>query len=167
MEIDTSRELAFFPGTAVGPRYPGYRYQDNSGERVVSIFKPGSCQGSLSGAYKVYFNGGCFFNLNKENQLNHLTMWEYEGGSSSPAPAGGSSSPAPAPEGGSSSPAPAVVGCVVGRGRVVLSGVHPEIGAEDVDNAQHLDSVISETKYHDSDRIAVLDDIFMFLEGVS
>ena len=158
MEIDTSRELAFFPGTAVGPRYPGYRYQDNSGERVVSIFKPGSCQGSLSGAYKVYFNGGCFFNLNKENQLNHLTMWEYEGGaspSSSPTPAGGSS------------PAPAVVGCVVGRGRVVLSGVHPEIGAEDVDNAQHLDSVISETKYHDSDRIAVLDDIFMFLEGVS
>ena len=147
MEIDTSRELAFFPGTAVGPRYPGYRYQDNSGERVVSIFKPGSRQGALIGAYKVYFNGGCYFNLNKENQLNHLTMWEYEGGSSSPAPA--------------------VVGCVVGRGRVVLSGVHPEIGAEDVNNAQHLDSVISETKYHDSDRIAVLDDIFMFLEGVS
>ena len=148
MEIKPRRELAFFSGTAVGPRFPGFKYEDNSGERVVSISKPVSCLSSdKSEARKVYFNGGCYFSARESDQLNDSkVLWEYAGGSDI---------------------APAVVGCNVGRGRAVLCGVHPEVGVEDLGNSQHLDSVISEMKQHDSDRMQVLDDVFMFLEGVS
>lgn len=149
MEIKTRRELAFYPGTAIGPRFPGYRYQDNTGEHVASISKPAprhnTEQDSVS--RKVYFNGGCYFCKTENNQLDDgVVLWEYKG---------------------SADTAPAVVGCRVGRGRVVLSGVHPEVGLQDVNNSLHLDNVISEMRLHDTDRNSVLDDIFMFLENGS
>ena len=143
MEIEASRELAFFPGTAVGPRYPGYEYSDNSGERVVSVSRPD--QGKKR---RVYFNGGCYFSPAKSEGLKcaGTTLWEYVGPSDM---------------------APAVVGCCVGQGRVVLSGVHPEVGHEDLGSSSHSEDVIREMELRDSDRLEVLEDMFVFLESVT
>ena len=147
MEIETSRELAFFPGSAVGPRYPGYKYVDNSGERIVSVIRPVSCRSPRDKEKRVYFNGGCYFSPVESEELKcSTTLWEYVGPSDT---------------------APAVVGCCVGRGRAVLSGVHPEVGYADLDSSPHSDEVMSEMELHDSDRLKVLDDVFVFLENVT
>ena len=122
MEILADRELAFFPGTAVGPRYPGYRYQDNTGEHVVAV------RAAQHAAQQVYFNGGCWFREDVAGS-GWKVLWEYESDTSNTS------------SNTSSSTSAAVIGLIVGLGRVVLSGVHPEIGYSDVDNNQHSDQV--------------------------
>ena len=172
MEIITDRELGFFAGTAVGPHYPGYSYLDNSGERVVQVTKP-SAQTNDSNSYNsdnsfnfdacnnrfsssthvpVYYNGGCSFVSGDADVSNCEVLWEYEDhGSGS----------------GTGSERAAVVGCKVGSGFAVLSGVHPEVGFADLDNSQHMSSVIREMKEQDSERQIVLKSIFSFVEGLN
>lgn len=134
MEIKAARELSFIPGTAIGPRYPGFCYHDNGGERVATVSVPGSSEDIL----RVYFNGGCYFTV---SEGGCMVLFEY-----------------------SDVVSPAVVGCVVGRGRAVLSGVHPEVTAEELMDPTHLDTVMEQLRRHASDSLRVLSTIFNFLE---
>ena len=100
-----------FPGTAVGPLFPGFDYRDVSkGERIVTISTSDVITTDV-----VYFNGGCWFRHDENNDnvdiLRYYQMNENlrEGDR-----------------------LPAVIGIKVGAGCVILSGVHPEIQYEDL-----------------------------------
>ena len=67
-EICDERELKLYPGTAIGPVYPGFVYTSNEGARPVTIktlndvenFKGHFTQWQ-SQDIQVYFNGGPYF----------------------------------------------------------------------------------------------------------
>lgn len=106
LEVCGPRSLGFFPGIAAGPSYgPNrYRYDSLQGvEAALISWKESSCH--------VYFNGGCHF----VGAANHPTVEIV-------------SSYLEIPE----QPA-AVIACSVGKGKAILSGVHPEYQAPSLD----------------------------------
>lgn len=99
MEVIAGRELKFFPGAAIGPAYGNgkFCYEDESGSQLASLI-------TNSKKLSVYYNGGCFFK-NPEMFSHVKVLAKYADIYEQPA---------------------AVVLCQVGRGKVLLSGVHPE-----------------------------------------
>lgn len=99
LEICAHRELAFFPGKAVGPAYGNgfFDYESDAGVRAAKV----KWKGALS---DVYFNGGCFFE-NSGRSKNTKVIARYADLKGNP---------------------PAMVLCSVGSGKALLSGVHPE-----------------------------------------
>lgn len=124
LEVVGSRELCFFPGAAVGPAYGlgQFDYKKPAGARTASLQ---SAHGSIS----IYYNGGCFFRNAHCFPAHVDILASYNDVPESPA---------------------AVVACRVGRGRVILSGVHPEMEAEDLAHdtprADHVRSELEEGK---------------------
>ncbi len=129
LEVTGPRELEFFPGVAVGPTFPGFRYNCNAGARATRIsITPegmeivGRPEGDKQAGLSVYYNGGCQF---------VPTTDPPSAKESGESPSSGSDfrvlatyTPDEFP---STPPHPwAVVACKVRRGRVVLSGVHLE-----------------------------------------
>ena len=99
LEVCGPRELAFFPGKAIGPAYGKgiFCYHSEMGTYAAPIKWKG-------GVSFMYFKGGCFFEKAEEfSSIEVLANY------------------ADLPE----SPA-AVVYCRVGRGAAILSGIHPE-----------------------------------------
>lgn len=103
-EVLGARELALYPGVAVGPTLASYDVASESGARCAEI----QWQDGL--IHKVYFNGGCHFPHAHENAkilgfyLNkQRRILEY-----------------------GSKPLPAIIQCCVGGGQALLSGVHVE-----------------------------------------
>ncbi len=103
LEVLGSRELQFYPGTGLGPHYPGFNYNSNIGARAASITVEN--QGNLK--LSVFYNGGGTFVPNEpQNGRDYQVLARY------------------------SDTAPSVVLCRAGKGRVLLSGVHLEASAE-------------------------------------
>ncbi len=99
LEVSAARELAFFPGKAIGPAYGlgQFTYESESGARSAQLsWREGAC--------RVYFNGGCYFE-HPEIHASVDVLARYEDLPGCPA---------------------AVVSCAVGKGQAILSGVHPE-----------------------------------------
>ena len=99
------RELAFFPGKAIGPAYGANIFCYNS--------EVGSCAAQVEWAnsnnrYSLYYNGGCFFE-SAEKYKNVSVLARYAESKHKPA---------------------AVVQCSVGKGKAILCGVHPEYHAK-------------------------------------
>jgi len=104
LEVCGQRELAFFPGKAIGPAYgPGlFRYENDQGARPASIqWEKGN---SL-----IYFNGGCYFH-EAEKFSSTSILARYNDLPDSPA---------------------ACVFCDFGQGAALLSGIHPEYAPKD------------------------------------
>lgn len=99
LEVIDDRELAFFPGLARGSAYgPNrFRYEDESGSHAAQLSWQ---EEELS----VYFNGGCTF-VDADKHANTHVIARYTDLPNSPA---------------------AIVECTVGKGKAILSGVHPE-----------------------------------------
>ncbi len=99
LEVCASRELAFFPGKAVGPVYEKgvFRYESEAGARSADIQWDG-------GVCSLYFNGGCYFEK-AEDYPNVQVIGRYLDHPQVPA---------------------AVIECQVNKGKAILSGVHPE-----------------------------------------
>lgn len=99
LEICAPRELAFFPGRAVGPAYGlgAFCYQTEKGARTAQLSWSG-------GITPTYFNGGCAFEA-PESHPGTTTLARYHDLSDRPA---------------------AAVLCTVGKGRALLTGAHPE-----------------------------------------
>ncbi len=104
LEVVGVRELAFFPGVARGPAYgPGqFCYATQQGARIAQL--------DLAGHTRVaaYYNGGCAF-VDGDDALHVQVLARYSDIEGAPA---------------------AVVECVIGEGRALLSGVHPEYSAK-------------------------------------
>ncbi len=100
LEVISTRELCFFPGVARGSAFgPNlFRYEDESGSCLAALTLT---DGNSSSAY---FNGGCVFEDAHLFQ-NVEVIARYKELPDNPA---------------------AIIECSVGKGRVILSGVHPE-----------------------------------------
>lgn len=103
LEVVEKRELRFFPGIARGSAFgPNqFRYEDESGSRAARIDWLEKEEDSI---LPVYFNGGCVF-VDAASHANTRVLATYTELSGTPA---------------------AVVECSVGKGKALLSGVHPE-----------------------------------------
>ncbi len=116
LEVVAQRELKFFPGVARGPAY-GLRefdYQSEKGARIANITlvsPPTSFQSTAA-----YYNGGCAF-LDAEKHPTISILARYADIQQQPA---------------------AIVKCNVGRGRAILSGVHPEYSAYHKDTEKNI-----------------------------
>ena len=128
LEVVGSRELAFFPGKAQGPTFPGFMYDSNCGAKAARISLTdtamklmGSTTASDS-SLSTFYNGGCHFVPHTEeitspaeatNCSDGVCSFEvlatYNEAESSPI---------------------AITSCQYGVGRVILSGVHLEASVD-------------------------------------
>lgn len=99
LEVTGTRELAFFPGYAIGPAYGNgmFDYQSESGSRIAQLIYNGREIG-------VYYNGGCYY-PDAETTPGTRVLAHYADLPNRPA---------------------AIIECTVGKGKAILSGVHPE-----------------------------------------
>lgn len=104
LELQLSGKLNFFPGRAIGPVFADdmFSYASEAGARIVTI----NWQDQRT--YFVYFNGGCYFE-NAENFKAVTVLARY-----------------------TENKLPAIIKCNIGRGRAILSGVHPELSFDTV-----------------------------------
>jgi len=73
LEVIGKRELALFPGKAIGPVFGPYDYKTKSGARTAQISISGS------GKMNLFFNGGCYFE-NAESYDGVTVMGRYQSG---------------------------------------------------------------------------------------
>lgn len=116
-EICEARELGFFPGTAVGP-IGGAEALDTIGDPRPSIVEVSFEKDGISHDMKAIYHGGPVFVLGDGAKADHQALTRWSG---SWAGSFGSHEPT------------AVLMVRVGKGRAVLSALHPEIGARDLD----------------------------------
>lgn len=118
LEVVGTRELQFFPGTAYGPAY-GLRkfcYQNNTGARIAALdLQIGN---SYSKSTAAYFHGGCLF-VDARNYKNVSTISTYTDIEGNPS---------------------AIIQCCVGKGKAILSGVHPEYSAYHIRSHLYFDN---------------------------
>lgn len=109
-EVLGARELAFYPGTAVGPTLAPYDAASESGMRTAQI------QWHDGSMHQIYFNGGCHFPQPHEEVkiLGYYTNKQQR-----------------LPDYGPN-PLPAIIKCHVGAGKALLSGVHIEYESKEL-----------------------------------
>lgn len=101
LEVTGDRELAFFPGKAIGPLLAPFDYYSSSGVRAASIIKT-CCQDTLP--IHLFFNGGSYFEgANLHSTVEVLATYGDVPGNFA-----------------------AIVEIGVGLGKAMLSGVHFE-----------------------------------------
>lgn len=122
MEVSGPRQLAFFPGLCKGSAFKGFQYNSHVGARLTKLDLEGMRR--ISGTngdnklndFECYFNGGgCFFYESKFSGTVDVVA-EYTEPLDIPVP----EDVRPA----------AIVRCKFGQGWAVLTGAHPEFGAE-------------------------------------
>lgn len=107
LEVIGDRELAFFPGVARGPAYGNGQFAYDT--------ENGARIAQLSwGDSRSYFNGGCYF-VDAESHPDVEVLARYSDLEEKPV---------------------AVISCKVGEGKAILSGVHPECSAADLNGEQ-------------------------------
>lgn len=109
LEVLDEGALKLFPGTAEGPAYGLGRFQYNS-EQGSEVAELSSRQLLYANELEVYFNGGCFFTMEGEEQIpDEQVLASYSNIKKEDG----------------SSPA-AIVESSVGKGLAILSGTHFE-----------------------------------------
>ncbi|RKF60428.1 Biotin--protein ligase [Erysiphe neolycopersici] len=146
LEVVGSRELSFFPGTCRGCAFEGFEYDSEAGAKAVEIIIPGHVLGSTTTAYKFksYYNGGgVFVDAAKYSDKNVEILGRYNG----PLNVNGGDGNA------------AVVYCRVNKGKVILTGPHPEFAAANLDTKSKIPSyleIIKELAENDYARVLFL-----------
>jgi len=99
LEVHETRDLKFFPGSAVGTLYhPNtFAYDSNMGAYASEI-------SHRTNLLHLYYNGGCTFD-HTEKFPSVTTLARYQDAGNRPA----------------------IIQCKVGKGRAILSGVHFEV----------------------------------------
>lgn len=134
MEVSGPRELRFFPGTARGCAYKGFKYGDESGARALKVnVNPNFMDIDQS---VQYYNGGAVF-VDAAKYDNVTVLAEYK-------------DPVEVDTKGHA----AVVHCTFGRGAVILTGTHPEYVPELMHGSQDKSYVdlVEELRTHDDSR---------------
>jgi len=122
MEVIGSRELNLFQGTARGSVFHPFVYNSTLGSRVVTLRAKDRC--GVERESHAYFNGGCEF-IPKEGFTDFCTRAVYN----DEEYVASKDSSLSSMEGRSMETLgrKAVVSLSLGEGRVLLSGVHPEM----------------------------------------
>lgn len=111
-EIQSDRELAFFPNTAEGPTLKPWDHKTNSGADIAELqWIASDVTFPTNHKFHIYYNGGGHF-MNADSYENVTTLANYTG--------------TPQPEA-------ALVDIAFGNGRAILSGVHCEFAPELLD----------------------------------
>ncbi len=135
LEVLGKRELAFFPGEAIGPILAPYYYQSNQGARAAPITLTDSASTTLS----VYYNGGGYFK-NARTTPNTTVIGTYQ------------------------NHLPAIISVKYAKGRVILSGVHFEYDSVLLNpNDVYLAKLIAPLKASDKARCRLLHEVLMGL----
>jgi len=113
LEVVGKRELAFFPGRAVGPTLAKYDYKTNSGARAVEVqWNVANSSFPVGKKFLVYYNGGGHFeNAKKYKAVKILAKYPSLVGEKA-----------------------AIIEIPVGKGKVILSGVHCEYAPKLLNN---------------------------------
>lgn len=138
LEVVGERELAFFPGEAVGPAYGAgsFSYDSDTGARAAVVSWHGS--DSTIGQTRVFYNGGCVFR-DADRMPNTTILARYTELPGAPA---------------------AIVACEVGAGTAILSGVHPEYSAPSFRSTSGvLASIYEQLSSVEDTRVALLRDL--------
>lgn len=112
-EVRQSRELGFFPGTAVGPIFKPFCYRSEKGASAARV-----CSKDC-GEFYSYYNGGCMFSQIQADSTEVLATYQER------------------------EDAPAVVLCRVGTGKAILSGIHIEYSSDAgfLDNSEEVQEI--------------------------
>ncbi|EJS44417.1 bpl1p [Saccharomyces arboricola H-6] len=140
MEVSGSRDLRFFPGIGRGPAYDGFQYNSEAGARAVGLTLPDGSH------FSTYFNGGSVF-VDADKFENVEILATYTNHPDVPSSDSG--------KGQSENPA-AVVLCNVGRGKVLLTGPHPEFNVRFMKKStdrHFLETVVEELKAQEINRL--------------
>lgn len=130
LEVIEQRELKFFPGIARGSAFgPNlFKYEDESGSRAARIQ---FAEEEKLSTFSVYFNGGCQF-VDACSHPNTSILAKYTELPDQPA---------------------AVIECSVGKGKAILSGVHPEYSFPYIDRVPAIPKkVLQALREHETDR---------------
>lgn len=144
LEVMGDRDLAFFPGVAEGPTLVPWDDKSNAGAEVAVLqWKAPNGTFSTDQTFITYFNGGGHFvKANAYSQVTVLATYL-------------STTP----------PKAVVIEIVVGKGRVILSGVHCEFDPELFDrNDPFLVSVQKKLMPEDQNRQALMSHLLERLE---
>ncbi|WBW70632.1 biotin-protein ligase Bpl1 [Schizosaccharomyces osmophilus] len=111
LNVIGSRKLQFFPGTCAGPTFSGFAYDSEEGARAAPLALE-QMEGSNSATTtttRIYYNGGgSFVNAEAYPKVRVVARYaEVEKERSA-----------------------AIIYIPIGKGHVVLTGVHPEFGAD-------------------------------------
>ncbi|KAI9592280.1 biotin-protein ligase [Syncephalis fuscata] len=110
LEVNEKRDLQFFPGVVRGCVYPGFVYDSEAGARAVPIQLNTTIANTItqstnnSESIYIYYNGGGAF-IDADETPNIQVLARY-------------------PEGQAS-----IITSQVGRGKALLTGIHPEFDA--------------------------------------
>lgn len=117
LEVTGVRELKFFPGLVEGPTYAGYDHRDTqniAGMRAATITWVGDTNFKHNQEFTLFYMGGGHF-VNADKYPNVMVLAKY------------------APEASRPYQTAAIVECIVGNGRVILSGPHFEWFADSLE----------------------------------
>jgi biotin--protein ligase len=137
MEVTGKRELSFYQGIAEGPVLAPFVYDSHSSARLASL-RWIAAENPLSEnrLFASFFNGGCHF-VNAEAVKNATPLAKYI-------------------EENSNEEKTAIVEIKVGKGTVILSGVHFEYSPALLDqNDQYLKPISQTLKENDEGRIKI------------
>lgn len=109
MEVTGRRDLAFFPGIGRGPAFKGFQYNSEVGAKATKLI---TCDGEE--VYN-YFNGGAVF-VDADIKSNVEVLAHYTQQTDVPYSDVNDPNVKPA----------AVVLCKAGKGKILLTGTHPE-----------------------------------------
>ncbi len=132
LEVQGTRDLKFFPGVAEGPVLAPYDYNSNSGARLAELHVKGSDTPVFS-----HFNGGCHF-VGAEKIPGVTVLATY--GDTEKA---------------------AILEMRVGKGHVILSGVHPEFSPHLMNREDpYLRPIAEKLDLHEGSRKELMKGIF-------
>jgi glutamine amidotransferase-like uncharacterized protein len=139
LEVVAERELAFFPGKAIGPILAKYNYEDNSGALAANVvIRLHDEKIDFIGCF--YYNGGGYFELKKESGENVSVVGYYQ------------------------NHLPAIIHISFEKGNVILSGVHFEYDPNLLNlSDKYLNNIFPDLKKSDSIRLAFITEIFKTL----
>ncbi|MEE3003785.1 MAG: BPL-N domain-containing protein, partial [Pseudomonadota bacterium] len=125
LEVIGTRELAFFPGTAIGPVLGQFKYRSNYGAKAADITYKGK-------KLAVFYNGGPYFSLpTKDKNTDILAYYDNK-----------------------EQLLPAILKVKVGSGEVILSGVHFEYDASKLNKEnEFLKNIIPKLVTDDAKRL--------------
>lgn len=137
LEVVGERFLKFILGKAVGPALDkgSFRYETPLGARAAHISWK---ETSLS----TYYNGGCYFSLSEEDKEVEV-LSRYLSLEDTP---------------------PSIIGCKVGKGRAILSGVHFEFNPSSLSaRSGPLQKIIAEMERYETKRLELISSVLSYL----
>ncbi|QVL57326.1 MAG: hypothetical protein KFB93_08075 [Simkaniaceae bacterium] len=135
IEVHEKRELKFFPGAAVGTLYPraSFSYESEAGTHPSEISFEGK-------PLHLYYNGGCTFKeANKYPGIKVLAHYL------------------------DAKDQPAIIHCKIGKGNVILSGVHFEVSPKPLKEKGCILMTFEKLKKSDGERKNLVSVILSYL----